>query len=112
MFLHSQSLHLEFRLHLGQLVAVTMPLAKAIKCLESPHTNPGDVLLFWLAVLAVLHDIFARNEQDLNLPADVIAKITQILNIRYASVFDFNPVYKTALFLTPCLHCCAFSCNG
>lgn len=93
----------EFRLHLRQMLAVTVPISKAIKCLESPHCNPGDTYKFWLAIMATMADLFENNDDGLGLPDSVIASIRRILNMRYKQMLEGSSgiLIKAALFVDP-----------
>jgi hypothetical protein len=47
----------EFKRDMKSLGAFFMPFARAIQCLEAKDTNPADVYMYWLAVVAHLHHI-------------------------------------------------------
>ncbi|KAJ7613363.1 hypothetical protein DFH06DRAFT_1370699 [Mycena polygramma] len=51
----------DFQIHLKQLVCVLEPIARAIKCLEGLQVTVGDVWKFYVAITAVLHDLFLDN---------------------------------------------------
>jgi hypothetical protein len=58
------------------------PVAKAITCLESTHSNVSDVYLFqWLAVTATIHQIIT--EDITGLPIHVVGNI---------NILDCNPM--------------------
>ena len=95
---------------LEQLVAVLEPIARAVKCLESSHSTPADVYLFWLAILATLEELFEKNDDPVvgvRLLQSVINDIRNIVNMRWReSTEDGNKgnanggaVYVSALFL-------------
>lgn len=91
----------EFEDRLLQLKTLLEPLARAVQCLESLQSNPADVYLFWLAIMATHRDLFSKNEADLGLPDDVVTEIRSIMNFRYTQMID-NPshhVYLTTFFL-------------
>lgn len=102
-FLRSASQYIVYDLHLRQLLAVLLPFAKSLKCLESSIIHPGHVYLFWLAAIATVQDIFDRNEETLEIPDDVIRQIVHIIDTRFEAMCEGpeNAVYKTALFLDP-----------
>ncbi|EJD47602.1 hypothetical protein AURDEDRAFT_123491 [Auricularia subglabra TFB-10046 SS5] len=102
-FLRGNSQYNIYHATMSQLVGVLTPLAKAQKCLESVHVHPGHVLLFWLAALATLQDLFDGNSETLELPEQVLSQIVAIINRRFAEMFDgpSNAVFKAALFLDP-----------
>lgn len=55
-----------------------MPLAKAIVCLESPHSTPADVLVFFVAAVQSIKkklDESTGKRQLSNLPKDAIFRI-------------------------------------
>src|SRR5436190_5155818 len=92
---------IQLELGLVKLLEVIGPIAKAIKCLESTHSTPADVYLFWLAVMAQLEEVFCENKVPL--PADVKAKIRAVLNRRFDGMINNAPtdVYLSAFFLDP-----------
>ncbi|KAF8597429.1 hypothetical protein BDV93DRAFT_513341 [Ceratobasidium sp. AG-I] len=64
----------EFKKRVIQLEKLTEPFAKAIKCLESGHSNPSNVFIFYMAVMATLRQLVDNNETELSLPHDVITQ--------------------------------------
>ncbi|QRV92866.1 WD repeat-containing protein [Ceratobasidium sp. AG-Ba] len=82
---------------------VTEPFARAIKCLESEHSNPGDVFLFNMAVMAQLRHIADDNEAELGLPEDTLHNIRTIANARYYNVVlaSGQEVYLSTFMLNP-----------
>ena len=64
------------------------PLAKAQKCIESSQIHPGHVLLFWLAAIATLQDLFETNHESLELPESVVSAIASIVNRRFVDMFE------------------------
>ena len=60
----AQTINLE--LSLTKLIAVIGPFVKAIQCLNSPHTNPADVYLYWLAIVSQLAHFFSHNHVGLS----------------------------------------------
>lgn len=57
LFLSNSSETLRFKLALGEFIAVTEGINNAIECLEATATNPADVFLYWLAVLAQIKSV-------------------------------------------------------
>ncbi|TFY58563.1 hypothetical protein EVJ58_g6337 [Rhodofomes roseus] len=47
----------QFKFQLAELTTILAPIAKSITCLESAQSTVSDVYVFWLAVMAELHDI-------------------------------------------------------
>jgi hypothetical protein len=68
-----------------------MPIARAVQCLESKEINAADVYLYWLAVVAQLHDLFICDNK-LATPKYGLAlkeKIRAIVNCRFGQlIFD------------------------
>jgi hypothetical protein len=59
-------------MELSQLLTILAPVAKAITCMESTHSNVSEVYVFWLAVTATIHQII---EEDITgLPFKVLEK--------------------------------------
>ncbi|KAJ7241185.1 ribonuclease H-like domain-containing protein [Mycena rebaudengoi] len=72
-----------FRLELQQLVTILEPIARAIKCLEGLEVSVGDIWKFYVAITAVLHDLFTDHEDTLSIPKEVREEISLIVNKRY-----------------------------
>ncbi|TDL14241.1 hypothetical protein BD410DRAFT_734381 [Rickenella mellea] len=90
-----------FALRLNQLIDVTMPLAQAIKCLESSHSTAANVYLFWLAITSALKDVLSN--PDSGLPDDVKSDIRGIINYRFSELLEDGPtsVHLAAFYLDP-----------
>jgi hypothetical protein len=67
---------------------VLAPVAKGIKCLESSHSTPADVYLFFLAVSASYHEFLQSGAQGLDV-ADQEA-IRRSINYRFKQLIDDN----------------------
>ena len=100
---------IQFELDLTKLTEVIGPFAKSIQCLESTHSTPADVFLFWLAIMAHLDQLF--RDQKIQLPSNVVEQIRAITNRRYNGMINNGPtdVYIAAFFLDPrklvsCIH--------
>ncbi|KZV59491.1 hypothetical protein PENSPDRAFT_595343, partial [Peniophora sp. CONT] len=98
-----------FQLNLTKFVAVTEPIARAIKCLESPNTNPADVCTFWFAILA--HYARLLEGDALGIPDSTKEEIRGILSSRFVDAIIKAPknVYLTAFYLDPRKVFCSFS---
>ncbi|QRW16066.1 hypothetical protein RhiXN_04067 [Rhizoctonia solani] len=92
-----------FTTELRQLCAILEPFARSIKCLESSHSTPADVYLFWLATIARLHELFKNNStiNGVGLPKLVMEDITGIVNSRHQEMFQSvsGPIYLASFFL-------------
>jgi hypothetical protein len=92
-----------FTMELRQLCSILEPIARSIKCLESSHSTPADVYLFWLAIVARLHELFKNNStiNGVGLPKSVMEDITSIVNSRHQEMFQkqSGPIYLAAFFL-------------
>ncbi|KAF8596491.1 hypothetical protein BDV93DRAFT_454747, partial [Ceratobasidium sp. AG-I] len=93
----------EFKKRVIQLEKLTEPFAKAIKCLESGHSNPSDVFIFYMAVMATLRQLVDNNETELSLPHDVITQAQKSACSRYYSMVlaSGQEVYLATFFLHP-----------
>jgi hypothetical protein len=92
---------MKFEMELSQLLTILAPVAKAITCMESTHSNVSDVYVFWLAVTATIHQII---EDDITgLPFDVMEKIRKAVNFRFNQMINDAPddVYLTGFMLDP-----------
>ncbi|KAF9470250.1 hypothetical protein BDN70DRAFT_821584, partial [Pholiota conissans] len=99
LFLSNTPETLQFELALGQFISVTEGGAKAIECLEATATNPADVFLYWLAVLAQIKSALVA----CCLPDDICGQIRGIVNSRYREFFVDGPtnVHLSAFYLNP-----------
>ncbi|KAJ6546355.1 hypothetical protein B0H10DRAFT_1711212, partial [Mycena sp. CBHHK59/15] len=70
-----------FELELQQLNQILEPIARAIKCLEGLEVTVGDIWKFYVAITAVLHDLFEDN--SLSIPLNVREEVSAIINRRY-----------------------------
>lgn len=88
---------------LTQEMTLLEPFARSVKCLESSASTPADVALFWLASLAVLHDLFTDSDKrdELMLTEDTISDVRSIVNGRYTEMVEGLDcqVYLATLFL-------------
>jgi hypothetical protein len=96
---------LRFESGLQQLIRILEPLARACQCLESSKATPGDVYMFWLAVLATYEELIKDNNEvdGLQLPDDVIDEIRKIVNARWRELTASprKSVYISTFFLDP-----------
>ncbi|KZV61659.1 hypothetical protein PENSPDRAFT_656783 [Peniophora sp. CONT] len=92
---------IRFELELTKFVAVTEPIARAIKCLESPNTNPADVCTFWFALVAHYNRLLKSDA--LEIPDPTKETIRGIVRSRFVDAIIKAPknVYLTAFYLDP-----------
>ncbi|KAF8595754.1 hypothetical protein BDV93DRAFT_456163 [Ceratobasidium sp. AG-I] len=76
----------EFKKRVIQLEKLTEPFAKAIKSLESGHSNPSNVFIFYMAVMATLRQLLDNNKIELSLPHNVITQVQKSACSRYYSM--------------------------
>ncbi|THU97666.1 hypothetical protein K435DRAFT_618337, partial [Dendrothele bispora CBS 962.96] len=93
-----------FEAKLEQLIAVGLPIAKALTCLESNDANPADVFIFWHAVIFHIEKTITDEENDY--PPEVQEEILTILNFRHSQLFCpggrlYNAVYLATAYLNP-----------
>ena len=85
-----------------------MPITHAIQCLESKEINAAGVYLYWLAVVAQLHDLFI-DDNKLATPKYGLAlkeKIHASVNCRFGQlIFDERAqnIYLIAFSLDACM---------
>jgi hypothetical protein len=94
----------KFKTQLYQLEKITEAIARAIKCLESGHSNPSDVFIFYLAIMSSIRELFDNNETELSLPVDdVIIPTQRAISARYYNMVlaAGSEVYLTTFFLHP-----------
>ncbi|KAJ7513225.1 ribonuclease H-like domain-containing protein [Mycena galericulata] len=97
----------KFRRDLTRLGAVLMPFARAIQCLESKDTTPADVYLYWLAVVAQLHDLITKDD-NAGIKSKYTTRVKELIrgiaNYRFSQLIEderASNVYLTAFVLDP-----------
>ncbi|KAJ7256333.1 ribonuclease H-like domain-containing protein [Mycena rebaudengoi] len=91
----------DFTMQLQQLCTVLEPIARAIKCLEGLEATVGDVWKFYVAITAVLQDLFAQN--SISIPQAVQDEVCTIVNRRYKQMIDgpSGDLYLSGFYLDP-----------
>lgn len=79
LFESHSSTALMFQVNLAKLIAIFSPYARAIQCLESPHTTCSDVYLYWLAIVSQINHLLEGN--TVTLREDTKAKLRAITNM-------------------------------
>lgn len=92
-----------FEEKLTRLVSVTLPIAKAIKCLESSHSTPSDIFIFWVAVTASIKKVLDDGTITGEYEASECDQIRAIVNYRYKQLLESGPtdVYISTFYLDP-----------
>ncbi|KAL1701959.1 ribonuclease H-like domain-containing protein [Schizophyllum commune] len=95
---------MQFHKILDDLIALTLPAAKALTCLEAVSATAADVYIFWHALLHQTKD--ALTDKKRGIPDDVQRQVLGILNHRYNQLFGergslYSPIYEVAAYLTP-----------
>ncbi|KAG8937699.1 hypothetical protein FRC00_002165 [Tulasnella sp. 408] len=80
---------LNFKLELQKLVNVLRPFAFSIKCLESAHSTPADVFIYWFGVMSEYEEMFSSNIDELK--KKTILDIRAIINRRYIGMIKEGP---------------------
>ncbi|KAJ6592131.1 hypothetical protein DFH09DRAFT_1306042 [Mycena vulgaris] len=75
-----------FELEIQQFCNILEPIARAIKCLEGLEATVGDIWKFFVAITAVLHDLFKEN--ILSFPSDVQDEVCSIVNRHYDEMIN------------------------
>ncbi|TFY73835.1 hypothetical protein EWM64_g10177 [Hericium alpestre] len=91
-----------FRAQLAKFMAVTAPFARAIQCLESAHSTPADVFLFWLAIASNLEAVFKSG--SVGLSEEATEQIRTIANRRFNEIINSSScgdIYFAAFVLDP-----------
>ncbi|KAJ7828008.1 hypothetical protein B0H13DRAFT_1656537, partial [Mycena leptocephala] len=86
---------------LKQLVMILEPIARAIKCLEGLGVTVGDVWKFYVAITAVLRDLFA--EDILSFPQSLQDDVCSIVNRRFDEMIHgpSGDLYLAGFYLDP-----------
>jgi hypothetical protein len=88
-------------MELKRLIKVLTPFAKTIASLESSQSNPADVYLFWLAILASLKRLF--DDDTAGFSVSEAGEIRAIANARFRELLQEGPddCYISAFYLNP-----------
>ncbi|TFK60107.1 hypothetical protein BDN72DRAFT_883752 [Pluteus cervinus] len=103
---------LDLSMSLKRLIRLLRPLARAIQCLEAKNTNPSDVYLYWLAIVAQLYDTIeapqtrpgGSNSQAAQAENQLIEDVRRIVNSRFAQLINRESslnIYIAAFYLDP-----------
>ena len=78
---------------------VGQDIARAIECLEANATNPADVYIYWLAIVAQMKRVL----ETCCLPDNVCNQIRGIMVARWREFFVNGPtnVHLSAFYLNP-----------
>ncbi|KAF7295941.1 DUF659 family protein [Mycena chlorophos] len=100
-FMHSLRDSTQFRIQLAQLNRVLEPIARSIKCLEGLDVTLADVFKFYVAITAVIQDLFRENSEGY--PMELMESIRQIVNSRFDEMIgdDLGTIYLTHFYLDP-----------
>ncbi|KAF9526167.1 ribonuclease H-like domain-containing protein [Crepidotus variabilis] len=90
---------LQFEILLTQFIAIGDPFARTIQCLEATSTNPADVYLYFIALVARLKQAL----ETCHVPEDVSGQIRAIVNRRWMEFFVNGPsnAHRSAFYLNP-----------
>ena len=89
----------EFEFRLSQLIEIGSPALKALTCLEANEANPGDVYIFWHAVMWAIKETLVN--PLLEYPINVQEQVLGILNSRHNQIFgDGNLSTSKNLYLS------------
>ncbi|CDO74521.1 hypothetical protein BN946_scf184846.g2 [Trametes cinnabarina] len=93
----------QFEICLVRYLAVTMPFARAIRCLEESTITVSDVYAFWLGIMSRLECIMSGCHRA-QLSTQTMEDIRAIANQRFKELLEAGPeldVYFAAFFLDP-----------
>ncbi|KAF6741800.1 hypothetical protein DFP72DRAFT_228642 [Ephemerocybe angulata] len=90
---------LTFEIQLTQFIAVGLPIARTIQCLEATSANPADVYLYNIAYVARLKEVLVT----CRLPSHVCEQIRKIINRRWKGFFvtGSSNAHLAAFYLHP-----------
>lgn len=90
-----------FELQLKQLVMILEPIARAIKCLEGLGVTVSDVWQFYVAITAVLRDLFEADV--LSFPPSLRDAVSSIINRRFDQMINgpSGDLYLSGFYLDP-----------
>ncbi|KAJ6512898.1 ribonuclease H-like domain-containing protein [Mycena sanguinolenta] len=91
----------EFETELRQLCTILEPIARAIKCLEGLEVTVGDVWKFYVAITAVIRDLF--QEDVLSFPQSLQDDVCSIVNRRFNEMINgpSGDIYLAGFYLDP-----------
>ncbi|KJA15658.1 hypothetical protein HYPSUDRAFT_148772 [Hypholoma sublateritium FD-334 SS-4] len=103
----------QFELALARLIKVGLPALKSLTCLEANEADPGDVYVFWHAMIWAIHE---ELKDPLNeFPQDVQDQVIGILNSRHEQLLGSGNlstaanVYLSGAYLNPSKVACLLS---
>ena len=96
----------DFAFKNSQLLALGLPIAKAVHCLKSNDTNANNVYLLVHAVMLEIEEVVRNPDNDF--PPETQEEVLGLLNRRYAQLFDpaspgnvASKAFIAAAFLNP-----------
>lgn len=112
-YFRTTSTSFQFELALARLIKVGSPALKSLTCLEANEADPGDVYVFWHAMIWAIHE---ELKDPLNeFPQDVQDQVIGILNSRHEQLLGSGNlstaanVYLSGAYLNPSKVACLLS---
>jgi len=87
---------------LRQLTTLLCPFAQAIQCLEAKDTTPDDIYLYWLVIIAQVHDLIVKGKSKLE--RSIIEDVCRITNYQFLKMVESEQaqnIYLVAFALQP-----------
>ena len=79
---------------LGQLIDIGWPTLKALTCLEANEATPGDICVYWHALLYEINSIL--HDPESTIPNDAMQEIYSILNLCHNELFGDGHISSAA----------------
>ncbi|KAF8349089.1 ribonuclease H-like domain-containing protein, partial [Amanita rubescens] len=84
----------EFEIILRQLIDIGWPTLKVLTCLEANQATPGDICVYWHALLYEVNSVLCDPERTI--PNDAVHEIYSILNLRHNELFGDGRISSAA----------------
>ncbi|KAG2345131.1 hypothetical protein BDR05DRAFT_947067 [Suillus weaverae] len=90
----------KFKQSLLQYITIVAPIIQPLWSLEAAHANASNIFIFWLAIIAMLNDLFSKGLNVTGIPVTPAHEVMAIINKQYHEFFT-NEVYFVAFALDP-----------
>ncbi|KAG2070290.1 hypothetical protein BDR04DRAFT_1118473 [Suillus decipiens] len=91
----------EFEQSLLQYITIVAPIIQSLWSLEAAHANASNIFIFWLAIIAMLNDLFSKGPDVTGIPVSLSHEVMAIINKQYFYfvAFALDPRYPKSDFL-------------
>lgn len=90
----------QFGQNLKQLTTLLCPFSGSIQCLEAKVTTPDDIYLYWLVVIAQVHNLIVKGKSKLE--RSIIEDVHRITNYWFSKMVESEQAQNIYLVALPC----------